>query len=128
MTTTINDYDEIVRRHQNEPPVQIVPIANDMGLNVYRVSDWKDTLSGMIVRDKERGGKSGYAIFVNASHAQTRRRFTIAHELAHYALHGNLIGDGIKDDALYRSGLSSKVEAQANRYAADILMPWHFSK
>src|SRR3546814_3829002 len=29
------------------------------------------------------------------------------------------------DDAMYRSNLSSAVEVQANRMAADILMPWH---
>lgn len=34
-------------------------------------------------------------------------------------------GDGILDDALYRSGLSSVPEAEANRFAADILMPCH---
>lgn len=54
-----------------------------------------------------------------------RRRFSIAHEIAHFALHRNLIGDGITDDAMYRSNLSSAVEVQANRMAADILMPWH---
>jgi Zn-dependent peptidase ImmA (M78 family) len=29
------------------------------------------------------------------------------------------------DDALYRSRLSNNIEAQANRQAADILMPFH---
>src|SRR3546814_10440196 len=36
-----------------------------------------------------------------------------------------LIGDGVTDDAMYRSNLSSAVEVRANRMAADILMPWH---
>lgn len=125
MSPTILDAQEIIRRHQSSAPVQVVPIAEDMGIKVYRQTGWPDTLSGMICRDKQRGGHSGYAIFVNASHAETRRRFTIAHEIAHFALHRSLIGDGIKDDALYRSGLSSAVEAQANALAADILMPWH---
>jgi Zn-dependent peptidase ImmA (M78 family) len=40
-------------------------------------------------------------------------------------LHKARIGDGITDDALYRSGLSNKEEAMANKLAADILMPWH---
>lgn len=38
-------------------------------------------------------------------------------------LHRDDIGDGIKDDVLYRSSLSDRREAQANRLAADILMP-----
>src|SRR3546814_18529596 len=54
-----------------------------------------------------------------------RRRFSIAHEIAYFALHRNLIGDGVTDDAMYRSNLSSAVEVQANRMAAGILMPWH---
>jgi len=124
VTLTIRDYDAIILRHQSEAPVHVVPIARDMGLEVYRVTNWPDDISGMIKRDGARGGESGYAIFVNARHSETRRRFTIAHEIAHFALHGDLIGDGLEDDALYRSGLSGTIETQANKYAADILMPW----
>ena len=79
----------------------------------------------MIKRDTEDGGESGYAIYVNANHSETRRRFTIAHEIAHYVLHKNLIRDGIVDDPLYRSGLSSLIETEASRFATEILMPTH---
>ena len=79
----------------------------------------------MIVRDSVRGGDCGFAIFVNANHSEVRRRFTIAHEIAHFALHRDLIGDGITEDALYRSGLSDAVEREANGLAAEILMPRH---
>ena len=49
---------------------------------------------------------SGYAIFVNkGDRYKTRQRFTIAHKIAHFILHREAIGDGIVDDALYRSGL-----------------------
>lgn len=105
------------------PPVDIVRIAYACGLKVYKVKDWKDKLSGMIKKDKEDGGESGYAIYTNSKHSDTRRRFTVAHEIAHFVLHTNLIGDGLVDDALYRSGLSSLLETEANRFAADILMP-----
>lgn len=113
----------IIREHQNELPIQTVPIANALGLKVYRVPEWPDDLSGMVRKNDEISG--GFDIFVNAAHGETRRRFTIAHEIAHAILHPHLIGDGITDDALLRSGLSNAVEAQANRMAADILMPWH---
>jgi len=82
----------------------------------------------MIVKNNKRGGESGFAIYVNAAHPLVRRRFTIAHEIAHYILHENLIGDGIAEDALLRAGLSNAVERQANAMAADILMPWHLIK
>lgn len=114
----------IIRRHQEKVPVNVVPIARDLGLEVYRVSEWPDDLAGMIVKD-DGAARAGYAIFVNAKHHEVRRRFTIAHECAHFILHRDLIGDGIQDDALNRSGLSNRVERQANQLAADILMPRH---
>lgn len=107
-----------------EPPIDVVKLANVLGIKVYN-TPWPDKISGKIQRDPVRGGESGFAIFVNESHPETRKRFTIAHEIAHYVLHEHLIGDGVFDDGLYRSGLPEKVETQANNLAADILMPWH---
>lgn len=123
---TFNDYVDIIRHHQKSWPIEMVPLANDIGLKVYKTKEWsrEGGISGAIMKDKELGGNSGYACFINENHPVTRRRFTIAHELAHLILHKDLIGDGITDDALLRSGLSNKVEAEANRFAADILMPW----
>lgn len=104
-------------------PIRLLPLAGLLGIRVYDAA-WPDTVSGKIQRDAARGGDSGFAIFVNRSHPKRRKRFTIAHELSHYILHEAIIGDGVFDDALYRSGLSTAEEVQANRLAADILMPW----
>ena len=117
---TLEDKMKLITEHQTQPPVPVVTIAKALGLGVYRARGWPDELSGMI----KRTDNGTYNIYVNASHAKTRRRFTVAHEVAHYVLHRDSIGDGITDDALYRSGLSNRQEAQANRLAADILMPW----
>ena len=103
-------------------PIKVVPLARKLGINVFEVA-WPDNVSGKIQRDEERGGDSGFAIYLNKAHPNTRKRFTLAHEIAHYILHEYEIGDGIFDDALYRSGLSDKVEIEANNLAADILMP-----
>ncbi|MCY4186154.1 MAG: ImmA/IrrE family metallo-endopeptidase [Rhodobacteraceae bacterium] len=115
---------EIINENQASPPVQTVPIAKGLGLKVFKSTTdaWPDALSGMIKRSSD--DLSQYSIYVNGNHHVHRRRFTIAHEISHFILHKNLIGDGITDDVLYRSGLSSRVEAQANSLAADILMPW----
>jgi len=123
MMTLKEALDVMDRHHAGELPIQMVDFAADLGIDVYRVPGWQGDLSGMIKRTDDT--ESGFAIYVNASHPVVRRRFTIAHECAHAMLHPELIGDGIVDDALYRSGLSSKIEAQANRLAADILMPRH---
>ncbi|WP_244665103.1 ImmA/IrrE family metallo-endopeptidase [Candidatus Symbiopectobacterium sp. 'North America'] len=64
-------------------------------------------------------------IRVNRHDVKERQRFTLAHEIAHFLLHRDRIGDGITDDILYRSKLSDFMEVQANRLAADILMPGH---
>lgn len=121
----IVEADRIISAHQKSAPVQTIDIAEALGIKVYKVGNWPDNISAMIRRDDERGGASGYAIYVNDKHPRVRRRFSIAHEIAHFALHRSLIGDGITDDAMYRSNMSNAVEAQANRMAADILMPWH---
>jgi Zn-dependent peptidase ImmA (M78 family) len=118
---SLQDALAVIREHQKEIPVQTVPLANALGFKVYRVPGWPNELSGMIRKNDDAPG--GFDIYVNADHPEVRRRFTIAHEIAHAVLHPQLIGDGITDDALYRSGLSNAVEAQANRLAADILMP-----
>lgn len=104
---------------QKTLPVDIVALCNSFGIKVYEVENWVEN-SGMI---KKCSDSDSYSIFVNAVHSKARRRFTIAHELAHWILHRDIIGDGILDDGLYRSGLPTPIEVEANRFAADILMP-----
>ncbi|RYB03625.1 ImmA/IrrE family metallo-endopeptidase [Lichenibacterium ramalinae] len=119
----LREQDRIIEEHQKRPPIKVVSLAHDLGLKVYR-TELPEKVSGMIKKDDEEGGDSGYAIYVNEMHSETRRRFTIAHEIAHFILHKKIIGDGVVEDALLRSdALSNAVEIQANSLAADILMP-----
>jgi Zn-dependent peptidase ImmA (M78 family) len=120
-----NTVSEIIAKYQKAAPVKVVSVANELGLKVYHLDSMPDEISGMIRREDKFGGNSGYAIFVNGKHANVRRRFTIAHEIGHYVLHRDLIGDGIVEDALLRAnGLTNAIERQANTFAADLLMPW----
>jgi|ERR1035438_924023 hypothetical protein len=125
----MRDYREelgLVRRLQTKPPVDIAGIARVMGLKVWEDHDLPEGIAGKILKDSKNGGSRGHSIVVRAQDPYSRKRFTVAHELAHYILHRNqFIGDSLSDDALYRSGLSSRVEAQANGLAAELLMPWH---
>jgi Zn-dependent peptidase ImmA (M78 family) len=57
------------------------------------------------------------------AHTELADRYTAAHEIAHFVLHRDLIGDGIVDDAMYRSKKGDEIERQANAYATAILMP-----
>jgi len=89
------------------------------------MQDLPTDISGKIFKDPLNGGKSGYSIGVKASEGYLRKRFTVAHEIAHFILHKDKIGDALSDDAMYRSGLPTRDEVSANRLAADILMPAH---
>ena len=121
---------DILKEFHKEAPISVVAIAKKLGIKVYRTRDFDDRISGLIQKDERYGGKSGYAIYTNANHPITRRRFTIAHEIGHFVLHHDLIGDGITDDGLYRSRLRGELESAANRFAANLLMPnelvWKF--
>lgn len=116
---------EVVTRFATRgAPVDVERLALEIGLKVHRDASLGPEISGKIVKaTPPLGGFAGYAIFINYTHPQGRQRFTIAHEIAHFVLHRDLIGDGVSDDALYRSKLNEWYETQANRLAADILLP-----
>lgn len=111
---------ETVRELQRDAPVRLSAIAERLGLRVVSTV-LPSGISGEIRPDKDNSGR--YIIRVNRNDSARRQRFTVAHEIAHFLLHRDAIGDGITDDVLYRSGLSDQREAQANRLAADLLMP-----
>jgi hypothetical protein len=115
---------QVIAKHQQAAPVDVVGIANELGLRVWEMPSLPPTISGKIFRDPLNGGESGFSIAVNASEHSTRKRFTIAHEIAHFILHRNHLESGdVVDDAMYRSKLTSQEETQANNLAAQILMP-----
>lgn len=113
---------ETVRHHMNQAPVKISRICHDFGLEVV-TAPMPARISGEIRPIQDSDGR--FRIKINRYEATVRQRFTAAHELSHYLLHRDKIGAGIVDTVLYRSNLSNLLEAQANRLAADILMPIH---
>jgi IrrE N-terminal-like domain len=111
---------EIVDPFLRDAPVRLSALATALGLRVIS-AQLPSGISGEIRPDPE--SRAGFSIRVNKNDPARRQRFTVAHEIGHYLLHRNEIGDGITDDVLYRSSLSDSREAQANRLAADLLMP-----
>lgn len=107
----------IIEAFQDAPPVRLPELAHALGVAV-KASTLSPGISGEI-----RPAGDGFVIRINRHDPIKRQRFTVAHELSHFLLHREEIGDGIKDDVLYRSCLSNRREQQANRLAADILMP-----
>lgn len=118
---THNDIMDIIGGYKNQVPVPIVALAEDLGIQVFKSSGWPPGVAGKIQKSKEYGGASEYAIFVNSDHSEPRRRFTIAHEIAHYVWHREEIGDGIYDLGTYRNeSLANSVEQKADTFAAEL--------
>jgi Zn-dependent peptidase ImmA (M78 family) len=66
-----------------------------------------------------------FEIAINQKHTPLRQKFTLAHELGHYFLHGQKLNGQHTDIALFRDanedGLG--IEYAANDFAAELLMP-----
>jgi Zn-dependent peptidase ImmA (M78 family) len=108
----------ILSEHLQTAPVDMRTLAAKLGLELVE-KNLPDDISGKIERLD-----NGYRVTVNAVHGERRKRFTIAHEIAHYILHRDLFDKGIVDDALYRSAnMPDAIERQASRYGASLLMP-----
>lgn len=106
-------------------PVPVEKIAKALGIQI-RFSPLDDELSGMIYI------KDGVPIIgVNSLHHPNRQRFTIAHEIAHFKLHHDIISQEVHVDkkfaVLMRDSTSktgeNSIEVQANRFAAELLIP-----
>lgn len=103
------------------PPINPVNIAKNLGISVEK-APFSDDLSGVLMRER------GHAIIaLNKAHPRLRQRFTVAHELGHFAL--NHQGDMFVDHKVLnkRDGRSKIAidpqEIEANAFAAALLMP-----
>lgn len=101
----------------HRPPVPVEQIADMLGLQV-RYSPSADEVSGALIRKGKR-----LIIGVNSYQHPNRQRFTIAHEIGHFVLHKgwNLHVD--EDFCINRDGSNNLDEIQANRFAAELLVP-----
>lgn len=110
-------------------PVNIISICEECGFKVFE-EKLPENVSGFILTiSKERHEdsyekffaryKTDKIIVINIDDSAKRKRFTIAHELAHYILHSN-------GDELYAhrdAGQNGGIETEANIFASNILMP-----
>jgi Zn-dependent peptidase ImmA (M78 family) len=124
--------EEVARRILSEhdlvrAPVPVERLAKKLGarLSYQPFSENDDDVSGLLYRDGSRT-----IIGINSTHAPTRQRFTIAHELGHLLLHPGkpMILDRARVNL--RNSVSSMAsdtqEIEANQFAAALLMPRDF--
>lgn len=115
-----------------KPQVPVQDIAKRHGIDVRIQPIDDDSVSGFLARLPGRHAVIG----VNATHSEKRRRFTIAHELGHFFLHGEQGQQEVHIDRTrqfavkLRSAASSRgddaEEIEANQFAAELLMPTRF--
>jgi Zn-dependent peptidase ImmA (M78 family) len=106
----------------SEPPVPVEEIARQLGARVS-FERFNEDVSGILYRDARSA-----VIGVNAAHARTRQRFTIAHEIGHMRLHKGrpmFVDHSVRvdrRDANASRGIDPQ-EIEANSFAAALLMP-----
>lgn len=114
---------KIFEKHKDNYPFPVVEFINELGIRTF-ADDLEDHNSGYIKKDSS----GQVSIVINQNHSVKRNRFTLAHELGHffndneYLTKQSMIEDSFK---LNRSkeGLPEKREIEANKFAAELLMP-----
>jgi len=102
-------------------PVKIVDLCRAENISVFEEYLPTDVSGFIVIQDEDfENYGTGRLIVVNLADSARRRRFTIAHELAHYILH--------KDEnqpyyAHRDAGQNGGIEREANMFASSILMP-----
>ena len=102
--------------------IDVYKLAERIGIEVKK-STFSDEIFGLLVKKD-----NNPVIGVNCKHHPHRQRFTVAHELGHYILHGgetihyDVGGEPLyfKSDSIYYAD-----EREANRFADELLMPEH---
>lgn len=122
---TIDFLVEIIReKFKIEVPItNIENVVNKLGGRVVETESYNELIDGAI----EKCDDGSFIIRVSPSQVESRKKFTIAHELGHLFLHmgyctnENLWND-MSTEKFYRFG-RSELEYQANEFAAALLMP-----
>jgi len=107
-------------------PIDIKSIAENEGFIVVTRSlkEYEGTITNKAI-----SGISGVLyttenakeIWVNEEDPEQRRNFTIAHELGHYYLHGGK--ENTKGTFVSFRGDKNPIETEANKFAAELLLP-----
>lgn len=128
------EYAKVMARWSGVFPVPVIDIASDLGISIYETKDMESTELGVIRKEGE-----NFVIYVNADQPPTRKMFTIAHEIGHYMAHHDFLESGNehmdeieqfvgkialkRDHAQTLNPERRGMETEANKIAADILMP-----
>lgn len=106
--------------NQSSAPIDVEACAKQAGAQLT-FEPLEEDISGLLIN---KGGRK--IIGVNSTHATVRQRFTIGHEIGHLLLQhqGEVFVDQtvIKRDPKSSQAIDTQ-EIEANRFAAELLMP-----
>lgn len=111
--------DEIRLKYGSVFPVNVIEIANNLGLQVYTYNETNPNISGMLDPKNKK-------IYVSRNDLYLRQKFSVAHEIGHWVLdHRGISPDGDKFEISYRNVMTAQdiKEVRANHFAACLLMP-----
>ena len=102
-------------------PLDVEKIALSVGIKEIKELD-EEGFEGALVTNPEK--TIGFINIASSIREHTRRRFTIAHELGHFLIttHGNQFSCTSYDLSNF-SNKNKLMEAEANQFAAELLMP-----
>lgn len=106
------------------PENDLIDIAKALGIEVFE-SDFTEypNVDGLL-EYKDENNKPAPKIFLNKDRPNTRKKFTLAHEIGHYVLHKD---DKVRyriDELDYSNDSETiKLETEANYFAASLLVP-----
>ena len=114
-----NEFIERVQNFMRLKPVPLGRLAESLNIKV-KLSNLDSGESGLIEKTE-----NGFQIKINRFESRERQRFTLAHEISHFLLHKNLIEENgsLKDNVLYRTNKTSVIEREANKFAAELIVP-----
>lgn len=115
--------EELRKKFKCQAPVDIYSVIESIG--IYPRFSALMGLAGAIVRADFSSGEV-YGVLVNSDQSEERTRFSMAHELAHYAL-GHLHRNE-KYHSSPKARWKSSIETDADTFAAELLMPRIFIK
>lgn len=118
----ILDVDSIIEKAKQDGYIKdnvtnIKSIIESEGVDISYCDDMPSYMSGKL---ECLNGK--WVISVNNNHHPNRKKFTMAHELAHYFLHKDSSAS-FQDTTFFRDDSSSPIEYAANDFASKLLMP-----
>jgi|SRR5471030_2735354 len=98
-------------------PLDVTSLTQKLGI-AMRMEPMAGEESGSLKKDK--AGK--WVMTINSLQHPHRQRFTIAHELGHYIKH-TVLKENFLDTTFFRNEESNPMEHEANKFAAELLMP-----